>query len=230
MATQRKAQLEKLCQKIGYVFKDVSLLEMALTHRSVPGKNNERLEFLGDSIVNFLIAETLYQQNAKATEGELSRLRASLVKGDTLAEIAKDLTLGKYLLLGSGELKSGGRERVSILADAMEALIAAIYLDSSMENCRERVLAWFHGRIQEALQVKVSKDFKTQLQEHMQALSRELPVYTVLNIQGQSHEQIFLVQCSVSDFQKETRGTGPTRRRAEQESAKLMLQALGVIQ
>lgn len=218
--------LQILSKKLGYVFQSESLLKAALTHRSVRGANNERLEFLGDSIVNFIIAEELYRRLPSAKEGELSRLRANLIKGETLAEMAREFNLGQYLNLGPGELKSGGFRRESILADAIEALIGAIYLDAGIECCKTCVLAWYTSRLQqEALQLNI-KDAKTKLQEYLQSRGQELPSYEVLAIQGQAHDQTFKVSCVVTGLGIRAEGIGSSRRKAEQEAAKNLLAAL----
>ncbi len=217
------AELKKLSKKLGYDFQDESLLQAALSHRSIRGKNNERLEFLGDAILNFIIASSLYAQCPHAKEGDLSRLRAGLVNGEMLAEIAQEFTLGDYLRLGPGELKSGGARRKSILADALEAIIGAIYLDSNMQTCQERVLIWFHTRLQEVSQSGTQKDAKTQLQEFLQAHKAQLPMYSVLSIDGQAHKQIFHVRCEVEGSTFSTEGSGSSRRSAEQIAAQKYL-------
>ena len=220
--------LIRLQQRLGYEFNDSSLLNLALTHRSKGEHNNERLEFLGDSILNFVVAEDLYQRFAKAKEGKLSRLRARIVKGDTLAEIAREKDLGSFLLLGSGELKSGGFRRDSILADSVEALIGAIYLDAGFEVARERVLAWFASRLDGLVLSDPIKDPKTRLQEHQQAHKLKLPVYEVLNTTGPSNAQEFSVQCVVPEWPYPVIATGSSRRGAEQSAAEMMLQCLGL--
>jgi len=215
-----------LCQKLGYEFHNPNLLDAALTHRSIRGNNNERLEFLGDSIINFIIAAALFQQFPKAKEGDLSRLRANLVKGDTLAELAQEFELGNYLRLGAGELKSGGFRRKSILADAMEAVIAAIYLDAGMAVCQERVLRWYEVRLQEIGRSSGMKDPKTRLQEYLQAKKLGLPDYNVLSIQGEAHQQTFRVVCRIEKYSQVTEGVGSSRRSAEQEAAQKYLEYL----
>lgn len=215
-----------LCKKLGYEFHNQALLDAALTHRSIRGNNNERLEFLGDSIVNFIIAATLYQQFPSAKEGDLSRLRANLVKGDTLAEVAQEFDLGSYLRLGAGELKSGGSRRKSILADALEAVIAAIYLDSGMAVCQEKVLRWYETRLQEISRTSGAKDPKTRLQEYLQARKISLPDYAVVSIQGEAHQQLFTVGCRIDKFSHVTQGSGSSRRSAEQEAAQKYLEFL----
>lgn len=217
---------ESISQKIDYVFKDKKLLEAALTHRSLRGKNNERLEFLGDSILNFLIAEELYQRCPNAREGELSRLRSILVRGDTLADMARDFNLGHYLRLGAGELKTGGSRRTSIVADALEAVIAAIYLDSGLEACRQCVLSWYSDRLEHLSELIVIKDPKTRLQEYLQSHRFDLPSYDVISIEGKAHQQIFIVECRVATLEKSSRGEGHSRRRAEQEAAANLLKII----
>ena len=216
--------LAPLLQKLGYQFRDESLLVMALTHRSIRGSNNERFEFLGDAIVNFLIAEALYQRYPKAREGRLSRLRALLVNGDNLAEMAEDqLGLSRYLRMGPGEFKSGGHKRPSILADCFEAVIAAIYLDGGMQACSECVARWFDQKINDAQALPNQKDAKTRLQEWSQANRFELPHYDIVKIEGESHAQRFYVACCVPNQPLIASGDGSSRRRAEQEAAKQYL-------
>lgn len=201
---------------------------LALTHRSFAGRNNERLEFLGDAILNFVAGEALFQRFPLAREGQLSRLRARLVKGETLAILARGFDLGEYLRLGSGELKSGGFRRESILADALEALIGAIYLDTGMDAARDRVLAWLSNEIEGLTLVDTNKDPKTRLQEFLQARASDLPQYEVVDIQGEPHCRSFLVECQVALLNDKTRGQGASRRIAEQVAAAAALIALGV--
>lgn len=217
---------DKLCQKLGYVFKDTNLLKAALSHRSVRGINNERLEFLGDSIINLVIAAALYHKCPDAKEGELSRLRASLVRGETLAVLAKEFALGDYLHLGAGELKSGGMRRLSILADAMEAMVGAIYLDAGMEVCQDRILSWYKARLETITLETGEKDPKTRLQECLQAKKMALPLYRVLSVSGKAHQQIFQVECQIPTLPHVTIGQGSTRRGAEQEAAQKLLEIL----
>lgn len=218
--------LNKLMRQIAYHFNDMQLLQAALTHRSVTGNNNERLEFLGDSIINFIIAKTLYELYPKAREGHLSRIRANLINGDTLAELAREFDLGEYLQLGPGEMKSGGRKRTSILADAFEALIAAIYLDSDMLTCERLVIHWFSPRLQEEQVVEQLKDPKTRLQEYLQANKFPLPNYEIVDITGESHDQTFHTKCHVEGIDLVTTGSGSSRRRAEQVAAEAFLTQL----
>ena len=217
---------QKLSRRIGYFFADLGLLELALTHRSFGGKNNERLEFLGDSILNYVIAEDLFHRFPKAKEGELSRLRASLVKGDTLAELAREFQLGDYLKLGAGELKSGGFRRDSILADTVEGIIGAMYLDAGMDVCREHILSWYKERLDATSLKIVTKDAKTRLQEYLQARKHALPQYDVVDIVGEPHDQTFHVHCYIELCEEAIEGKGNSRRIAEQNAASKALKQL----
>ncbi|WP_324731424.1 ribonuclease III [Pseudomonas paeninsulae] len=222
------ASLARLERQLGYTFKDQDLMVLALTHRSFAGLNNERLEFLGDAILNFVAGEVLFQRFPLAREGQLSRLRARLVKGETLAILARGFNLGDYLRLGSGELKSGGFRRESILADALEALIGAIYLDAGMDAARERVVAWLTNELESLTLVDTNKDPKTRLQEFLQSRACELPRYDVVDIQGDPHCRTFVVECQISLLNDKTLGQGASRRIAEQVAAAAALIALGV--
>ncbi len=217
------SSLNILSDRLGYRFDDKARLELALTHRSFGGANNERLEFLGDSIVNFVVGEALYSRFPQAREGQLSRLRARLVKGETLAELAREFELGQFLRLGSGEMKSGGHRRDSILADAVEAIIGAIYLDSDMIVVRRCVLAWYDARLKALNLEDTQKDPKTRLQEFLQSRQIPLPRYEVLNIEGEAHAQQFTVSCHVDVLRTPTTGTGASRRHAEQQAAEQAL-------
>lgn len=215
-------------RKLGYDFADPSLCELAMTHRSCGKRNNERLEFLGDSILNFVIADDLYERFPQAREGELSRLRAGQVKGETLAEIARELGFGDYLRLGSGELKSGGFRRDSILADSVEAVIGAIYLDSDMDTVRGFILGWYQARL-DKINLKLSqKDSKTRLQEFLQSRRIPLPQYELINVEGEAHDQTFYILCHVEMLEQPTKGTGSSRRQAEQEAARAANELLQV--
>lgn len=225
--SDRQAHSARLQHALGHDFADPGLLELALTHRSVRGSNYERLEFLGDSIVNHIIAEALYHQFPQATEGELSRMRASLVRGETLAELARELQLGDHLLLGSGERKSGGRRRSSILADAVESLAGAILLDADVETCRRCVLAWFEPRLDALSLENADKDAKTRLQEFLQGRKRPLPEYELLDVQGEDHNQQFRVNCRLHKPDVAFEGAGGSRRKAEQAAASRALEHLG---
>jgi ribonuclease-3 len=222
------ASLGRLERQLGYSFKDQDLMVLALTHRSFAGRNNERLEFLGDAILNFVAGEALFERFPQAREGQLSRLRARLVKGETLAILARGFDLGEYLRLGSGELKSGGFRRESILADALEALIGAIYLDAGMEVARDRVLAWLTNEFDSLTLVDTNKDPKTRLQEFLQSRASDLPRYEVVDIQGEPHCRTFVVECQIALLNDKTLGQGASRRIAEQVAAAAALIALGV--
>ncbi|TWC34624.1 RNAse III [Pseudomonas sp. SJZ079] len=222
------ASLGRLERQLGYSFKDQDLMVLALTHRSFAGRNNERLEFLGDAILNFVAGEALFERFPQAREGQLSRLRARLVKGETLAILARGFDLGEYLRLGSGELKSGGFRRESILADALEALIGAIYLDAGMEAARDRVLAWLTNEFDSLTLVDTNKDPKTRLQEFLQSRASDLPRYEVVDIQGEPHCRTFVVECQIALLNDKTLGQGASRRIAEQVAAAAALIALGV--
>ena len=217
----------KLSKKLNHNFSDLSLLSEAITHRSKQSKNNERLEFLGDSVLGYVISSELFRRFPDALEGALTRGRAALVKGETLAELAFSLELGDYLQLGPGELKSGGFRRNSILADAMEAIIGAIYLDGGLEAARTYILSLYEEKLAVLSLDKVSKDPKTQLQEQLQAVKKPLPVYEVVATTGSDHEQVFEVKCKVAGLSKSVKGIGRSRRKAEQEAAKKMLKLIG---
>lgn len=207
---------------LGCEFRDERWLERALTHRSAGQAHNERLEFLGDALLNFVIGEALFRERPAATEGELSRLRAALVCEAALADIARRLELGEALQLGPGELKSGGFRRDSILADALEAVIGALYLDRGMETAREACLRLYAEALQRLPQT-MPKDAKTQLQETLQARGRPLPEYAVLNEAGPPHRRRFRVRCRLPDTGQESEGEGGSRRQAEQQAAQAML-------
>jgi ribonuclease III len=220
-------QLDSLQRKLAYQFQDTARLTMALTHRSVPGNNNERLEFLGDALLSFVIGEQLYTRFPTATEGQLSQMRSHLVKGSTLATISEELRLGDYLIMGPGELKTGGHRRSSTLANALEALAAAIYLDGGLTVCRQVVLTWFEARLQKlTVNQVILKDAKSQLQEWLQARKFSLPVYTVCDVSGQIHEQMFTIRCELAELNCVEEGTGASRRKAEQAAASKMLTQL----
>lgn len=218
--------LHRLCQKLRYQFKDAGLLKLALTHRSFCARNNERLEFLGDSILSFIVAKLLFNKFPDKSEGQLSRLRAHLVKGETLAILAIELNLGDYLHLGQGELKSGGFRRTSILADALEALIAAIYLDGGLEKSQTFIETIFENHMNQQFFDEIALDAKTRLQEYLQAKKRPLPVYQLIKTEGQDDNQLFHISCSVNGMAAQARGVASTRRKAEQEAAELFLLAI----
>jgi len=215
--------LNRLSKKIGYSFSQPELLVQALTHRSAKGQHNERLEFLGDSILGFVIAKALFDKFPKHNEGDLTRMRSSLVKGVTLAEIGRDFNLGEYLILGPGELKSGGHRRESILEDAIEAIIGAVYLDSNISQCKQLILSWFAQRLDAIKPGNEQKDPKTRLQEYLQGRKIPLPEYEVIEVTGQSHNQQFTVKCITSVINTEVIATGTSRRKAEQSAAQQVL-------
>jgi len=217
---------EALRKKLGLTFNNPQLFTMALTHRSASSNNNERLEFLGDSILGFVIAQKLYDTFPDASEGALSRLRASLVNEATLAELARKYQLGDALVLGSGELKSGGFRRDSILSDALEAIMGALFKDQGIVACQQWIESLFDEKLQNLSLNNWQKDPKTQLQELMQAKKMELPDYTLITMSGPSHEQTFKVRCSVPLIEETCIGTGISRKKAEQAAAELMLELL----
>lgn len=216
----------RLCRAINYTFTDNALFKQALTHCSAGSNNNERLEFLGDSILNMVIAEAIYHKFPLESEGKLSRLRASLVKGDTLAEIAVEIDLGDYLYLGQGELKSGGFRRSSILADALEAIFAAILLDKDINAAKEVILFLYESRLNAEDLLDKLKDPKTQLQEYLQSTQSPLPNYTVTKIIENQQGQIFHTTCSIPDSNISGYGEGSNRRKAEQKAAREALAKL----
>jgi ribonuclease III len=213
-------------ERLGYEPRDASLFAAALTHRSVAGPNNERLEFLGDAVLNLVVAERLYREFPQASEGDLSRLRARVVSAEPLAAIAQEVSLGDALQLGSGELKTGGFRRESILADALEAVCGALFLDGGVEAARTFVDAHFGSRIAALPDPESLKDAKTRLQEWLQGRGIALPRYTVEHIEGEPHAQTFWVSCEVRALGRTGHGSGSSRRRAEQEAAERVLQEI----
>lgn len=224
----RDHNLDRLQQKIDYQFQNIDLLKQALTHRSAGHKHNERLEFLGDAILNLTIADSLFHQFPKCNEGELSRMRATLVREPTLAILARDFQLGDYLSLGQGELKSGGFRRESILADCVEAIIGAISLDSSLTHATEIITRWYQPLLKEIQPGDNQKDAKTRLQEYLQGKKLPVPTYNIVNIQGQAHNQLFIVECSIKNDDRTFIGKGSSRRKAEQAAAEQILQELNI--
>ncbi|QCI20399.1 ribonuclease III [Buchnera aphidicola (Brachycaudus cardui)] len=219
---------KKIQKVLGYTFTHKDLLRQALTHRSASSKHNERLEFLGDSILSFVIANALYQHFPYIDEGDMSRMRATLVRGHTLAEIAYEFDLGEYLKLGQGELKSGGFRRESILANTVEALIGSIYLDSNIQTVEELILKWYEKRLEKISPGDTQKDPKTRLQEYLQSKHLSLPMYFIVEIYGEAHNQLFTIHCKVSIISEYLIGTGSSRRKAEQDAAQKALIQLGV--
>lgn len=213
--------------RIGHRYTEQGLLTQALTHRSAGAIHNERLEFLGDALLNLIIAETLYTRWPKADEGALTRARAELVRESALASVARDLDLGSVLTLGPGEMKSGGHRRDSILADALEAVIASIYLDAGFAACRDAILPWFDTMLAGLPPPnKIGKDAKTRLQEWLQGRQKPLPVYSLMEESGDDHAKRFLIGCTLAEPPLATQGEGGSRRAAEQLAAEAALQAL----
>ena len=216
MDKERQASLSRI---IHYTFNDPSFMIMALTHRSFSSQHNERLEFLGDSVLSFLIANELYKRFPRIDEGDLSRLRAQLVKESSLSTIAISMGLGDFIRLGEGELKSAGWRRPSILADTFESIIGAIYLDGGIEPTHEFVLRFFETQLNEIDPKSIQKDPKTLLQELLQSKKSDLPIYTVVSIEGEAHSQTFTIECHIKKSNIKTQGVGNSRRIAEQEAA-----------
>ncbi|HGJ5858432.1 ribonuclease III [Arsenophonus nasoniae] len=221
-----RQEIKQLQRKLGYAFKQIELLKQALTHRSASSGHNERLEFLGDSILSFVIANDLYHRFPKVDEGDMSRMRATLVRGNTLAELAREFDLGECLRLGPGELKSGGFRRESILADTIEALIGSIFLDSDIQTTERIVLAWYDTRLIEISPGDKQKDPKTRLQEYLQGRHLPLPSYLVVRVRGEAHDQEFTIHCQVSGIKEPVEGVGSSRRKAEQAAAEQALKIL----
>ncbi len=220
------ADLDWLQGRLGWRARDAALIARALTHRSAGGADNERLEFLGDAVLSFVVAELLYREFGDAPEGDLSRYRAALVSGEALADVAETLDIGARLRLGPGELRSGGFRRRSILADAFEALLGAIYLDGGLEAARDVVERLWRPQLVALRASPPPKDPKTRLQEHLQARSLGLPAYSVESVTGEPHEQQFAVRCSVGALGVSAEGRGSSRRRAEQLAAERVLEAI----
>ncbi|WOH37330.1 ribonuclease III [Thalassotalea fonticola] len=220
--------LNRLQGRLGYQFNNDQLLVQALTHRSAKGENNERLEFLGDSILGYVIARVLFEKFPAASEGELTRMRSTLVRGVTLAEIGRAFDLGDYLILGPGELKSGGFRRDSILEDAIEAILGAVFLDSDLPTCRALVLTWFTERLEKINPGQSQKDPKTRLQEYLQGRKLPLPLYEVIATTGQSHNQQFTISCVIETVAEAIISKGTSRRKAEQAAAQQALELLNV--
>ncbi|MGH8453721.1 MAG: ribonuclease III [Nevskiales bacterium] len=223
-----KDRFQSLYHGLGYRFQQDSLLAEALTHRSAGNPNNERFEFLGDALLNWVIADELCRLQPRASEGDLTRLRASLVREPALAEIAQTLELGECLKLGPGEQRSGGFRRQSILADALEAVLAAIYLDGGIESARNVILHLYGKSLVQLPDAESLKDAKTRLQEFLQGRGLPLPVYEVIEITGQAHLQQFHVRCAVPEVAQQAEGEGGSRRQAEQSAAARMLDQLKV--
>lgn len=223
---------QSLETRIGYRFTSPDLCVRALTHRSFGADNNERLEFLGDAVLDLVVSQILYERFDDASEGELSLLRASLVKGSTLAAIARGLDLGGAVTLGSGELKSGGADRDSTLANVLEALIGAVYLDAGLDVCRARIESWFESNLKKISPEAIEKDPKSRLQEYLQKTGRPLPRYSLVEKRGDAHAQVFAVSCCLPDTGQTSTAEHSSRRKAERAAARAMLkqlEALGIL-
>ncbi len=217
---------DALLARLGHQFSDRDLIRVALTHRSVGPCNNERLEFLGDSLLNCIIAAELFRLRPELPEGDLSRLRATLVRGTTLAEVAGELELPALLIMGPGELRTGGFQRHSIQADAVEALLGAVYLDGGFDACRTVVLTLFAQRLASLPSVATLKDPKTRLQEWLQGRGEPLPLYELVSSDGKSHERVFTVRCVVEACNVSSEASGTSRKNAEQTAAEEALNSL----
>jgi len=215
-----------LMDRLGYQFKQQQLLRQALTHRSYSGTHNERLEFLGDAVLNFIVAALIYNKFTDMKEGDMSRLRANLVNQTALAEIAADINLSSYLYLGEGELKSGGSKRPSILSDAVEAVLGAVFLDGGYAAAKQVISQQYETRIKRINPITLGKDPKTLLQEYCQARKLPLPIYTVTGTHGAAHDQRFDVQCQVASLSAPTTASAGNRRAAEQQAAQRALAQL----
>lgn len=222
----QRQEIKQLQLKLGYAFKQIELLKQALTHRSANSSHNERLEFLGDSILSFVIANDLYHRFPKVNEGDMSRMRATLVRGNTLAKLAQEVDLGECLCLGLGEFKSGGFRRESILADTIEALIGSIFLDSDIQTTERIILAWYNTRLIKISPDDKQKDPKTRLQEYLQGRHLPLPNYLVVQVHGEAHDQEFTIHCQVSNITEPVEGVSSSRRKAEQAAAEQALKIL----
>ena len=216
----------RLSQRLGYQFSNVELLQQAVTHRSAAKQHNERLEFLGDAVLGMVVAQALFKRFPAVPEGKLTRMSSTLVKGDTLAELGREADVGELLKLGPGELKSGGQRRSSIIADAMEAILGAIYLEAGLDATAEVILRLWQSRIDKLDPNEHPKDAKTRLQEFLQSRKLPLPVYEVVDISGKDHDQTFVVHCQIESLGKPMKGTGSSRRKAEQQAARNALEKL----
>ncbi len=216
----QQAVLERLAGRLSYTFRDPGLLRLALTHRSVDGRsNNERLEFLGDSVLNLVIGNALFERFPEAREGQLSRMRAALVRGETLAGIAEELVLSEAIVLGPGEIRMGGGRRESTQSDAVEAIIGAIYQDGGFDAARQFILRLYDSRLAAMDAELTVKDNKTALQEYLQGRGLPLPRYAIDSVHGAAHSQSFVVSCHVEAWSLSFSGTGTSRRQAEQQAA-----------
>ncbi len=219
-----------LKKSLAYTFADEHLLQQALTHRSANGPNNERLEFLGDAVLQVIVSDIVFTQKPEASEGRLSRLRSSVVRDVTLAEVALELGLGEHVILGSGEKKSGGHRRESILSDTLEAIFGAVYLDAGFDAARQVICTAYGERLQNMPDGADLRDPKSRLQELLQGRGLALPVYAMEKVSGKAHKQSFEVSCTIPELETTTTGRGLTRRDAEQEAALAMLDTVGRIE
>lgn len=219
-----------LKKSLAYTFSDEHLLRQALTHRSANGPNNERLEFLGDAVLQVIVSDVVFEKKPDASEGQLSRLRSSVVRDVALADVALSLGLGEHLILGSGEKKSGGHRRDSILADTLEAIFGAVYLDAGFDAARQVICTAYGERLQNMPDGADLRDPKSRLQELLQGRGLALPVYAMENVTGKAHKQSFEVSCAIPELKATTIGQGSTRRDAEQEAALVMLSTIGKIE
>ena len=217
---------QQLQDRLKYQFSDQTLLTLALSHRSCGSKNNERLEFLGDAVLGLIVSNFLFQRFPEAREGDLSRIRSQIVRAESLAEVARSLDLGPELLLGQGEMKSGGHRRDSILGDTVEALIGAIYLDKGMSAAEQSVVNWFADKLNAVTLDTPVKDPKTALQEWLQARGKPLPEYVVVKTQGEDHSRLFTISCKIATIESAAEATASSRRKAEQLVAEQLLQQL----
>jgi ribonuclease-3 len=217
---------QQLQERLQYQFSDPTLLTLALSHRSCGSKNNERLEFLGDAVLGLIVSNFLFQRFPDAREGDLSRIRSQIVRAESLAEVARSLNLGPELLLGQGEMKSGGHRRDSILGDTVEALIGAIYLDRGMAPAEQCIVNWFGDSLNAVTLDAPVKDAKTGLQEWLQARGKPLPEYVVVKTQGEDHSRLFTVSCKIADLENPAEATASSRRKAEQLVAQQLLKQL----
>ena len=215
-----------LMRELSYQFNDESLLILALTHRSKGSKNYERLEFLGDSILGFVVAHWLFDEFEDIGEGRLSRMRSTIVRKETLASVARDMNLSNYLILGEGELKSGGFNRDSILSDTVESIIGAIFLDSDLDSAKEFIISKLQSYLEQLSPETNFKDAKSLLQERMQKMSFALPKYTIINTTGEQHQQEFTIDCNLEDLNMSQQATAASRRIAEQKAAECLLELL----
>lgn len=229
LKNMNNVSLIKLQKKIGYIFNNTKILKQTLTHRSANKKHNERMEFLGDAILNYVISNILYKNFPQIEEGNMSRIRSTLVNGYTLTKIAKKFTLGRYLNLGPGEIKNKGFQKESILANSIEALIGGIFLDSNITTIEKIIFKWYKKKIENIYPNKTFKDPKTRLQEYLQKMNLPLPLYSLIKVEGKTHTQKFTIQCKINKKINSILGKGLSKKKAEQDAAKKMLIKLKII-